>query len=154
VPTATVKATRPPVKASSDAAAAATASTPVPPRPTTPPAAAADAPRPASRMDAAVSSEPPVATDAEVNALAPSRPVSPGERSAHDDRAALSGHLLQIWTGLSPDEQRRAERLAGRLTTEERTAWFGELAATSVVDAIARVRHILGLYTPDAGGGS
>jgi len=62
--------------------------------------------------------------------------------------AAGTMHLLAIWQGLSMEEQQRAQALVGRLTAEERAAWMAELAALTVPEAVARVRHIIRPHMP------
>ena len=68
-------------------------------------------------------------------------------RSVQEDGAALKMHLMQVWAGLSPPEQRRAEQLVTALTPDERAQWVAELAAMSVPDATARVRSVIRPHT-------
>jgi hypothetical protein len=55
---------------------------------------------------------------------------------------------MQVWAGLSPAEQARAEQLITALKPEERAQWVTELAAMSVPDAMARVRSVIRPHTP------
>lgn len=85
-------------------------------------------------------SKPPTLTTA---VPAPSDPGAP-----EVDETAMKVHLMQVWAGLSPAEQARAEQLIAALTPEERAQWVFELMAMSVPDATARVRSVIRPHTP------
>jgi hypothetical protein len=51
--------------------------------------------------------------------------------------------MMAILAGLTPAEQKHAERLVSALTPEERAAWLIELAALSVPEALVRVRQVM-----------
>jgi hypothetical protein len=60
----------------------------------------------------------------------------------------LNAHVLQVWQGLTPQEQARAGQLIARLTDQERAAWIAELATLTVPEAIARARAIVRAQPP------
>ena len=100
-----------------------------------------------ARPDAAPEASAPEPSQGE--AAGPAEVAATAEALASEHAGAGgSMHLLAIWQGLSPEEQQRAQALVGRLTVEERTAWMAELAALTVPEAVARVRHIIRPHMP------
>lgn len=103
---------------------------------------------PTAVADAGVPLEPPTprvrisATVAKEQTVPSAQPSAP-PRSSLDDSTAINAHILQVWQALSAAEQTRAQQLAAALTPDERAAWIFDLAARSVVDAVARVRELI-----------
>ncbi|HEX4454212.1 MAG TPA: hypothetical protein VH143_25290, partial [Kofleriaceae bacterium] len=58
--------------------------------------------------------------------------------------AATMAKVVAIQSALTPDEAVRARQLAGELSPAELRAWFEELSALSVADAVAKIRSLLG----------
>lgn len=68
------------------------------------------------------------------------------------DPKAMS-HFITIQSALPPAEAALARQVAAELTPGEMRAWFAELSALSVPDAVARIRTFIGA-TPKAGAAS
>lgn len=62
-------------------------------------------------------------------------------------------HFIAIQSALAPAEAALARQVAAELSPVELRAWFDELSALSVPDAVAKIRSMLGA-TPKAGGAS
>ena len=63
------------------------------------------------------------------------------------------GHFIAIQSALAPNEATLARQIAAELSPTELRAWFKELSALSVPDAVAKIRSMLGA-TPKTGGAS
>jgi hypothetical protein len=77
-----------------------------------------------------------------------SEPTVAPEMPALDPSAMA--HFIAIQSALTPDEASIAREVAKDLTPAELRAWFAELSALSVPDAVAKIRSIIG--GPKAGG--
>ena len=62
-------------------------------------------------------------------------------------------HFIAIQSALVPNEAALARQVAAELSPTELRAWFDELSALSVPDAVAKIRSMLGA-TPKTGGAS
>ncbi|HEY4243688.1 MAG TPA: hypothetical protein VGM88_27940 [Kofleriaceae bacterium] len=62
-------------------------------------------------------------------------------------------HFLAVQSALAPNEAVLARQVAAELAPTELRAWFKELSALSVPDAVAKIRSMLGA-TPKTGGAS
>jgi hypothetical protein len=65
---------------------------------------------------------------------------------------ATMAHFLAVRSQLTPEESRLASEVAKELSPAELHAWFDELAALSVPDAVAKVRSLLALLEKKGGG--
>jgi hypothetical protein len=65
------------------------------------------------------------------------------EQQLMSDPAAMQ-HFMAIMATLTPEERTVAQAIAMELSDSERTAWFSDLKALSVADAVAKVRGLLG----------
>lgn len=85
------------------------------------------------------------ATEATEETAAPSAlpPIDPKTMS----------HFIAIQSALAPNEAALARQVAAELSPAELRAWFDELSALSVQDAVAKIRSMLGA-TPKTGGAS
>jgi hypothetical protein len=90
---------------------------------------------------------------------APALDVSTSGEPATEPAAALPpidpktmAHFIAIQSALAPDEAALAKQVAAELSPAELRAWFDELGALSVPDAIAKIRLTLG--ATKAGGAS
>jgi hypothetical protein len=61
-------------------------------------------------------------------------------------------HFIAIQSALTPAEAALARQIAGELSPTEMRAWFGELSALSVADAVAKIRTFI--EKAQAGGAS
>jgi hypothetical protein len=64
---------------------------------------------------------------------------------------ATMAKVLAIQSTLAPEEVARVRQLAAELSPTELRAWFAELSALSVPDAVAKVRAIVGTTTKTGG---
>lgn len=78
--------------------------------------------------------------------------------SAEDDASEpppldpkMMGHIIAIQAALPPNEAALARQLATELTPAEQRAWFHELTALSVPDAVAKVRSLLNTVSKKGG---
>lgn len=93
----------------------------------------------AAALDVSTSSEPAEETTEPGAALPPIDPKT-------------MAHFIAIQSTLAPNEAALAKQIAAELSPTELRAWFDELSALSVPDAVAKVRSMLG--APKAGGAS
>jgi hypothetical protein len=66
------------------------------------------------------------------------------------DPKAIS-HFIAIQSALTPAEAALARQIAGELSPTEMRAWFGELSALSVPDAVAKIRTFVGEQSKTGG---
>lgn len=97
------------------------------------------------RMSDATPSAPPSAAVA-----AEPQPASATSTTGVDPDAATMLHLYAIQNALGPGERDLATAIAEELTPEQRRAWFGELKALSVEDAVHKIRTELVRLTQSA----
>ena len=64
----------------------------------------------------------------------------------------MMGHFIAIQSALNPTEAALARQIAAELSPKEMRAWFAELAALSVPDAVAKIRAFVG--GPSKAGGA
>jgi hypothetical protein len=93
-------------------------------------------------------------------AAAPALDVTTATEAATEDDESLPpldpktmSHFITIQSTLTPTEAALARQVAAELSPVELRAWFNELSALSVPDAVAKIRSMLGA-TSKAGGAS
>jgi hypothetical protein len=81
-------------------------------------------------------------------------PVAEAKAELPPPDPKMMSHFVSIQAALRPEEAALARQVAAELSPAEMRAWFAELSALSVADAVAKIRAFIGEEPTKPGGAS